>query len=171
MDGTRFRDVSDQAGPGITAPEVRRGCACGDFDSDGRVDVVANQIDDTLSLLGNEMPTEGGWLSVKCVGRRSNRSAIGARVTVQIGGVASGSSYHSQNDLRLHFGLGRRGKPTRWKCGGRQETSNVARACSGTAPCASWRARAWSIRSAPESDCSLAQREAPALPRRAQDVS
>ena len=106
MGCVRFRDVSDQAGAGITAPEVRRGCACGDFDNDGRVVVVANHIDDTPSLLRNETPTAGGWPSVKCVGRRSNRAAIGARVTVQIGGVASGSSYHSQNDLGLHFGLG-----------------------------------------------------------------
>ena len=112
LGGARFRDVSDRAGPGITTPKVSRGCAFGDFDNDGRVDVVVNNIDDTPSLLRNETPTDGGWLSVKCVGTKSNRSAIGARVTVrtgervQIDEVASGSSYYSQNDLRLHFGLG-----------------------------------------------------------------
>ena len=112
LGGARFRDVSEQAGPGITTAKVSRGCAFGDFDNDGRVDVVVNNIDDTPSLLRNETPTDGGWLSVKCVGTRSNRSAIGARVTVrtgervQIDEVASGSSYYSQNDLRLHFGLG-----------------------------------------------------------------
>ena len=112
LGGARFLDVSDQAGSGIATPKVSRGCAFGDFDNDGRVDVVVNNIDDTPSLLRNETPTEGGWLSVKCVGTRSNRSAIGARVRVrtgervQIDEVASGSSYYSQNDLRLHFGLG-----------------------------------------------------------------
>lgn len=112
LGNARFRDVSRQAGSGITTPKVSRGCAFGDFDNDGRVDVVVNNLDDAPSLLRNETPSDNGWLSVKCVGTKSNRSAIGARVTVrtgdrvQIDEISSGTSYYSQNDLRLHFGLG-----------------------------------------------------------------
>lgn len=112
LGGARFRDVSSQAGSGITTPRVSRGCAFGDFDNDGRVDVVVNNLDDAPSLLHNETPSDNSWLTVKCVGTKSNRSAIGARVTVrtgdhvQIDEVSSGTGYYSQNDLRLHFGLG-----------------------------------------------------------------
>ena len=108
----RFRDVSRKAGPGITGLYVSRGCAFGDFDNDGRVDIVVNNIDAPPSLLHNETETTNNWLMVKCSGVRSNRSAIGARVSVttgeqmQIDEVTSGTSYYSQSDLRLHFGLG-----------------------------------------------------------------
>jgi hypothetical protein len=108
----RFRDVSRSAGAGITTPRVSRGCAFGDFDNDGRVDVVVNNLDDIPSLLRNEARNANNWLMIKCIGTKSNRSAIGARVSVttgshvQIDEVMSGSSYYSQNDLRLHFGLG-----------------------------------------------------------------
>ena len=108
----RFRDVSRKAGPGVTGLYVSRGCAFGDFDNDGRVDIVVNNIDAPPSLLHNETETANNWLMVKCVGVRSNRSAIGARVSVttgeqvQIDEVTSGTSYYSQSDLRLHFGLG-----------------------------------------------------------------
>lgn len=109
----RFRDVSASSGPGITAPNVSRGCAFGDFDNDGNIDVVVNNLDRPPSLLRNESRHGNNWLMVKCVGTRSNRSGIGARVAVttgervQIDEVMSGSSYYSQNDLRLHFGLGK----------------------------------------------------------------
>ena len=112
LGGSRFQDISREAGPGIMTPEVSRGCAFGDFDNDGRVDVVVNNLDGAPSLLRNETANDNSWLAVKCIGTKSNRSAIGARVTVrtadrvQIDEVASGSSYYSQNDLRLHFGLG-----------------------------------------------------------------
>ena len=108
----RFQDISMQSGSGITDARVSRGCAFGDFDNDGRVDVVVNNLDDAPSLLRNESVSDNYWLMVKCVGVRSNRSAIGARVIVttrsrvQFDEVMSGSSYYSQNDLRLHFGLG-----------------------------------------------------------------
>ena len=108
----RFRDVSASSGPGITAPNVSRGCAFGDFDNDGNIDVVVNNLDRPPSLLRNDSRHGNNWLMVKCVGTRSNRSGIGARVAVttgervQIDEVMSGSSYYSQNDLRLHFGLG-----------------------------------------------------------------
>ena len=91
---------------------MSRGCAFGDFDNDGKVDIVVNNLDGPPSLLRNESRNENNWLMVKCVGTKSNRSAIGARVSVttgqrvQIDEVMSGSSYYSQSDLRLHFGLG-----------------------------------------------------------------
>jgi hypothetical protein len=108
----KFADVSAQAGPGIVTPSVSRGCAFGDFDNDGDVDVLVNNIDSPPSLLRNDGGNRNNWLMLKCLGTKSNRSAIGARVRVVAGGrtqideVMSGSSYYSQNDLRLHFGLG-----------------------------------------------------------------
>ncbi len=107
----RFEDVSDTAGPGLTTPNLGRGCAFGDLDNDGYVDVVVNNLDGPPSVLHNDGRNQNNWLMVKCVGTRSNRSAIGARVRVvtghqaQIGEVMSGSGYYSQNDLRLHFGI------------------------------------------------------------------
>ena len=111
----RFEDVSAKAGPGITAPQASRGCAFGDIDNDGDIDAVVNNIDGPPSLLRNDGGNRNNWLTVKCRGTRSNRSAIGARVKVVVGGrvqideVMSGSSYYSHNDLRLHFGLGQAG--------------------------------------------------------------
>ena len=108
----RFEDVSLRSGPAITTELVGRGCAFGDLDNDGDVDIVVNNLDAGPSLLRNDGGNTNNWLKVKCVGTRSNRSAIGARVTVTAGGrsqvdeVMSGSGYYSQNDLRLHFGLG-----------------------------------------------------------------
>ncbi len=131
----RFRDISTQAGEGITAPTVSRGCAFGDFDNDGKVDVVVNNLDGPPSLLRNETRNDNHWLLVKCVGTASNRSAIGARVTVTAGPlvqtaeVMSGSSYYSQNDLRLHFGLGSAkgadGVEVRWPSGATEVFENV----------------------------------------------
>jgi len=108
----RFEDVSSKSGPGIQSEQVARGCAFGDLDNDGDVDVVVNNLDAPPSLLRNDGGNVSRSVTVKCVGTRSNRSAIGTRVKVTIAGrdqideVMSGSSYYSQNDLRLHFGLG-----------------------------------------------------------------
>ena len=112
----RFEDVSAKAGPGIRADNLGRGCAFGDFDNDGDVDVIVNNLDGPPSLLRNDGGNRNNWIMIKCVGTRSNRSAIGTRVKVKIGEhtqideVMSGSSYYSQSDFRLHFGLGRAAK-------------------------------------------------------------
>src|SRR5262249_44911771 len=88
-------------------------CAFGDLDNDGYVDIVVNNLDGPPSVLHNDGKNRNNWLIVKCVGTRSNRSAIGARVRVvadgraQISEVSSGSGYYSQNDLRQHSGLGK----------------------------------------------------------------
>ena len=109
----RFEDVSAKAGPGIAAENVGRGCAVGDVDNDGDLDILINNLDGPPTLLRNDGGNRNNWVLIKCVGTRSNRSAIGTRVKVtangrtQIDEVMSGSSYYSQNDLRLHFGLGR----------------------------------------------------------------
>ena len=104
--------MSAKAGDAIRAPNVARGCAFGDFDNDGRVDILINNLDGPPTLLRNECRNTNNWLQVKCVGTRSNRSGIGTRVKLTAGGrsqideVMSGSGYYSQNDFRLHFGLG-----------------------------------------------------------------
>jgi hypothetical protein len=109
----RFDDVSLKAGPALRAENLARGCAFGDLDNDGDVDVIVNNLNGPPTLLRNDGGNKGNWIMIKCVGTRSNRSAIGARVRVttagrsQIDEVMSGSSYYSQNDLRLHFGLGK----------------------------------------------------------------
>jgi len=109
----RFEDVSASAGSAMRAENLGRGCAFGDLDNDGDVDVVVNNLDGPPSLLRNDGGNRNNWILVRCVGTRSNRSAIGTRVKVTSGGhsqideVMSGSSYYSQNDFRLHFGLGR----------------------------------------------------------------
>jgi enediyne biosynthesis protein E4 len=109
----RFEDVSQQAGPAIRTDNIARGCAFGDFDNDGDVDVVINNLDAPPTLLRNDGGNRNNSIVVKCLGTRSNRSGIGTRVRVttgersQIDEVMSGSSYYSQNDFRLHFGLGK----------------------------------------------------------------
>jgi enediyne biosynthesis protein E4 len=112
----RFEDISAKAGAAFRAENLGRGCAFGDFDNDGDVDIVVNNLDGPPTLLRNDCRNTNNWILIKCVGTRSNRSAIGTRVKVttgdhsQIDEVMSGSSYYSQNDLRLHFGLGRAAK-------------------------------------------------------------
>jgi enediyne biosynthesis protein E4 len=108
----RFEDVSARAGAALLAENLGRGCAFGDFDNDGDVDVIVNNLDGPPTLLRNDGAGGHHSILVKCVGTKSNRSAIGTRVQVtrgdhrQIREVMSGSSYYSQSDLRLHFGLG-----------------------------------------------------------------
>lgn len=111
--GTLFETVGRYAGSGVSARHASRGLALGDYDNDGDVDVFVNNMNERPSLLRNDSPVAGGFLSLRLVGTRSNRSAIGARVSVVAGTrrmvqeVRSGSSFMSSHDFRLHFGLGK----------------------------------------------------------------
>jgi hypothetical protein len=110
-DGT-FEQLQTQAGPAITTPHSSRGCAFGDFDNDGDMDVLIMNMNEPPSLLRNDVDAKQHWIKVKLEGVKSNRSAIGARVIAHYGGkkqvqaLVSQSSYYSCNDPRLHFGLG-----------------------------------------------------------------
>jgi hypothetical protein len=110
--GGRFTDVSERLGPPVTTPKAGRGAAFGDYDNDGDVDVVVNNVHDTPDLFRLRTDPARHWLLVKLQGTKSNRSAIGARLRLEAGGatqwqeVRGGGSYLSQNDLRVHFGLG-----------------------------------------------------------------
>jgi hypothetical protein len=108
----KFQDVSSQLGPGIRQNYSSRGSAYGDFDNDGDVDVLVLNMNDLFSLLRCDGVNPNQAITIKLIGTKCNRSAIGARVRVvtgkhaQINEVGSGGSVMSQNDLRLHFGIG-----------------------------------------------------------------
>jgi len=108
----RFEELVGEAGTGIAAPHCSRGCAFGDFDNDGDVDMVIVNLNEPPSLLRNDVSGVQKWLKVLLVGTKSNRSAIGSRVLAKYGGkiqaqaVMAQSSFYSVNDRRLHFGLG-----------------------------------------------------------------
>ena len=110
-DGT-FTDVSTLSGSHFLTPQVSRGVACADYDNDGDTDIVVLNLNDSVNLLRNDGGNRENWLVVRLIGSISNRNAIGARVRVTAGElemmreVHSGSSYMSQNDMRLFFGLG-----------------------------------------------------------------
>jgi len=112
LGGTRFEDVSSLAGSVFGAPIVGRGCAFGDFDNNGTVDILINPINDIPRLLRCKCTNGNNWLTLKLIGTKSNHSGIGTRVRCvtgnhqQIDEVRSGGSHFSQSDLRIHFGLG-----------------------------------------------------------------
>jgi hypothetical protein len=107
-----FEELIDEAGPAVSATHCSRGCAFGDFDNDGDVDILIVNLNEPPSLLRNDMRGNHHWLKIKLIGAKSNRSAIGARVVLRYGAkkqaqeVMSQSSFYSSNDPRLHFGLG-----------------------------------------------------------------
>jgi hypothetical protein len=108
----RFEELIEEGGPGVAAAHASRGCAFGDFDNDGDLDILIVNLNEPPSLLRNDLGGRNHWLKVKLIGTKSNRSAIGARVTCRYGDrrqvqeVLSQSSFYSVNDPRLHFGLG-----------------------------------------------------------------
>jgi hypothetical protein len=107
-----FEELMETAGPAVVEAHCSRGCAFGDFDNDGDVDVLVVNLNEPPSLLRNDLTGKQNWIKVKLEGVKSNRSAIGARVLARYGGktqaqaVVSQSSFYSCNDPRLHFGLG-----------------------------------------------------------------
>jgi hypothetical protein len=131
----RFEELIDEAGSGVAAAHASRGCAFGDFDNDGDVDILVMNMNAPPSLLRNDVSGKGHWLKVLLAGTRSNASAIGARVTARYGGrtqaqdVAAQSSFYSANDRRLHFGLGTATSADltiRWPNGNLEEIRNLA---------------------------------------------
>lgn len=132
----KFLDISMHAGPGILEKHSSRGAAFADIDNDGSVEIAINNQNEPPSLLKQMEKPPGHWIILKLIGTKSNRSAIGARVTLTAGGhsqvqeVRSGGSYLSQSDLRLHFGIGSATKIDRiaiaWPSGERQVLTDQA---------------------------------------------
>ena len=132
-----FRDVSKTSGPGLNEPLSGRGLAIADLWNDGRLEAVVNNLSDRPMLLVNQASNGNHWLGLQLAGTKSNRSALGAHVTLQgtaaanprtwVDEVRSGSSYNSSSDLRLHFGLGPQPKLTgltvRWPNGTSEQFS------------------------------------------------
>jgi hypothetical protein len=116
-----FTDISADSGPGITTVNSSRGMAIGDLWNDGRLSAVISNMNAPPSLLVNDVRTANRWIAFRLIGAshalasqklRTNRDAIGARITMKAGShifvdeVRSGSSYDSNSDMRVHFGLG-----------------------------------------------------------------
>jgi len=107
----RFRDVTTEVGGPLLVEQSSRGTAFGDYDNDGDLDILVSVIDGRPLLLRNDS-TGGHWITLRLQGTQSNRSAIGAKVTIRVGArrqvseVRSGGSYVSHSDTRVHFGLG-----------------------------------------------------------------
>jgi hypothetical protein len=123
----KFADVSIQVGGAVMENSPARGAAFGDFDNDGDIDIVINNVNAAPELIRNDSKSGNNWLKIKLVGVKSNRGGIGARIKLttedgaQIEEVRSGSSYYSQNDMRVNFGVGKAAKiksvEVRWPSG------------------------------------------------------
>ena len=129
-----FEDISAGAGPGITTAKSGRGLAVGDLWNDGRISAVVSNMNAAASLLVNQVRNGNHWIAFKTIGTKSNRDGIGAKIRVKAGErilvdeVRSGSSYDSNNDRRVHFGLGKIEKvewvEVRWPSGLTERFSN-----------------------------------------------
>jgi hypothetical protein len=134
-DGT-FCDASGLAGAALQQNRVARGAAFGDLDNDGSVDIVVGELDGAPMILRNEGDKSNHWITLELSATKGSSSAIGALVKVTTGKavqseeIRSGGSYLSQNDLRLHFGLGKAAKADvieiRWPSGKVETIQNVA---------------------------------------------
>jgi len=134
-DGT-FRNISELVGPAIQTPQVSRGAAFGDLFNDGHVDIVVENLDGKPMILREEGGNHNHWIGFELAGTKSNRLALNARIKavagdlIQIDEVRSGGSYLSQNDLRIHFGLGSHERLERvdilWPSGKTETLTNLA---------------------------------------------
>jgi len=134
-DGT-FRNISQLVGPAIQIPQVSRGVAVGDLFNDGRLDIVVENVDGKPMILRNQGGKDNHWIGFELAGTKSNRLGLNAKVKavagdlVQLDEVRSGGSYLSQNDLRIHFGLGSHERLDRvevlWPSGKAETISNLA---------------------------------------------
>ena len=134
-DGRRFRDATAAIGGGLLLERSSRGAAFGDIDNDGDTDVLVVNMNERPTLLRNDTPRTHHWLTLRLVGGPSNRSALGARVTIEAGGrtqvaeVRSDGSYLSHSDLRVHAGLGAAARAARveirWPSGRVESIPNV----------------------------------------------
>ncbi len=131
----KFEELISESGPGVSAQHCSRGCAFGDFDNDGDVDILVVNLNEPPSLLRNDVSGANRWVKVKLSGTKSNRSALGARVTVHYDGkmqtqeLVGQSSYLSVNDPRLHFGVGKAVTvdiAVRWPLGATESFSKVS---------------------------------------------
>jgi hypothetical protein len=130
-----FEDVSANAGPGITAAKSGRGLAIGDLWNDGRISAVVSNMNAPVSLLVNQVRSGNHWIGIRTTGTKSNRDGIGAKIRLRAGDrilvdeVRSGSSYDSNNDMRVHFGLAGNDRvewlEVRWPSGLTEKFSNV----------------------------------------------
>jgi hypothetical protein len=131
----RFADVTASAGPGFQPRRPSRGLATGDLDGDGRPEILIVNVNERPSLLRNESPRQNA-IAIALTGTKSNRSAIGARCTIEAGGrkqiaeVVGGGSYYSQNSFTLYFGVAKAPKvdriEIRWPNGDTQSWNDVA---------------------------------------------
>ncbi len=133
---TTFCNATTQGGSALTELRVSRGAAFGDLDNDGNVDIVVEDLDSSPSILKNEGDKLNHWITLELGAKQGNPLAIGARIKVTTGTIVqteeirSGSSYLSQNDLRVHFGLGKATKvdsiEIRWNSGKVETIKDVA---------------------------------------------
>ena len=131
-----FCDASNQAGAALTEMRVSRGAAFGDLDNDGQIDVVIGELDSSPMILRNEGDKTNHWITLELSATKGSPLAIGARIKVTTGSITqteeirSGGSYLSQNDLRVHFGLGKATKvdsiEVRWTNGKTEIIKDVA---------------------------------------------
>ncbi len=134
-DGT-FCDATKQGGAALSELRVSRGAAFGDLDNDGQIDIVVEDLDSSPMILKNEGDKTNHWITLELAAKQGNPLAIGARIKVTTGKVTqteeirSGGSYLSQNDLRVHFGLGKATKvdsiEIRWNSGKTETIKDVA---------------------------------------------
>ena len=131
-----FCDASEEAGPALKEKRVSRGVAVGDLFNDGNLDLVVNDLDGSPMVLRNHGIAGAHWVSFELAGTKSNRMALNARIKMVAGGMTqsseihSGGSYLSQNDTRVHFGLGSATKIDKveihWPSGAVENISDLA---------------------------------------------